>query len=225
MFLTQGEANSSLHSLPRTLSACKISSAQSEKKAVEEEHLYNIAVENKSEPSLSARPLPSLPLPPPLPPPMPPPRAVCRLTIDNQQANSPPPHLPSSEHAASPVVEEAPALPIPVQDGGVQEAKWATPRAQEGLQLAPRRPGSASLTGRRLTQHNPPPSAKINMSRTRTRSTAVRAGAIDDHSRLHASRTLGFMCTRTVRAGSCCVTKPQDSIMSPDVQTLRSRTT
>ena len=55
--------------------------------AVEEEHLHDIAVENESEPSLSATPWPSPPLPPPLPQrmPVPPPRAVRRLTMDNQQ--------------------------------------------------------------------------------------------------------------------------------------------
>ena len=44
---------------------------------------------------------------------MPPrPRAVRRLTMDNQQADSPPERSPSSEPAANPVVEEAPASPI-----------------------------------------------------------------------------------------------------------------
>ena len=72
----------------------------------EEERVNDSAIE--SEQSMSVTPS----LAPPLPPPMPPPRAVCRLTMDNQQADSPLPWSPSPEHAASPVVEEAPASPI-----------------------------------------------------------------------------------------------------------------
>ena len=118
MLLTQGEANTSLHSLPRTRSDCKISSKQSDL-AADGERLHDVAVESEleSEPFMSATPSPS----PPLPPPILPPRAVRRLTIDNNQSDSPPPRSPSPDRAASPVllsldrqceVEEAPASPM-----------------------------------------------------------------------------------------------------------------
>ena len=89
------------------------------KLAAEEERLHDVAVESEleSEPFMSATPSPS----PPLPPPILPPRAVRRLTMDKNQADSPPPRSPSPERAASPVplnldrrceVEKAPASPI-----------------------------------------------------------------------------------------------------------------
>ena len=53
----------------------------------------------------------------------------------------------------------------------------------------------------------PPPRARINTSRNRNRSTAVRA----DHSRLRASKTGSYMCTRSTRAGSLYVIMTQDS--------------
>ena len=48
----------------------------------------------------------------PLPPLMPPPRAVRRLTMENQQPELPLQRSPSPGRAASPVIEEAPALPM-----------------------------------------------------------------------------------------------------------------
>ena len=59
------------------------------KLAAEEERLHDVAVESEleSEPFMSATPSPS----PPLPPPILPPRAVRRLTMDKNQADSPPP--------------------------------------------------------------------------------------------------------------------------------------
>ena len=82
------------------------------KLAAEEERLHDVDVESNIERSLSATPLPSSPLQPAVPRPVPPPRAVRRLPIDDQQAtNSSPLRSPSPERAASPVVEEAPALP------------------------------------------------------------------------------------------------------------------
>ena len=78
-----------------------------DKLAAEEERLHDVAVvtaivQGESEPSLSAAPSPSPPLPQPQA--VPPPRAVRRLSMDNQRADSPPPRSPSPERAASPVV-------------------------------------------------------------------------------------------------------------------------
>ena len=53
----------------------------------------------------------------------------------------------------------------------------------------------------------PPPRARINTSRNRNRSTTVRA----DHSRLRASKTGSYTCTRSTRAGSLYVIMTQDS--------------
>ena len=53
----------------------------------------------------------------------------------------------------------------------------------------------------------PPPRARCNTSRNRNRSTTVRA----DHSRLRASKTGSYTCTRSTRAGSLYVIMTQDS--------------
>ena len=70
---------------------------------------------------------------------------------------------------------------------------------------------AAGSATRRVIQRRLPPRARINVSRTRTRSTAVRAGAAGDRRRLRASNTGCFMCTRTTMVGSRCVTLTQDS--------------
>jgi len=74
--------------------------------AAEEERLHDVAVVTAT--SLSAVPSPSPPSPQPQA--VPPPRAVRRLSMDNEQAVSPPPRSPSPERAASPVVA-VPAAP------------------------------------------------------------------------------------------------------------------
>ena len=176
--------------------------------------MHDNAVE--SEPSLSASPSLSSPVPSPLPPPVPARRAVRRLTMEIQQSDPPPPLSPSP--AAPPQVwssrkrRHPPSLTAP-------STGWRSMSGRTGHSRGARRSeaGSAtsslrtSPTGRRLTQRRPPPSARINMSRTRTRSTAVSAGAAGDRRLLHASSTGCFMCTWTMRAGSRCVTMPLDS--------------
>ena len=171
---------------------------------------------------MSATPSPS----PPLPPPMPPPRAVRRLTMDNQQTDSPPPRSPSPERAAIPVVEHRPSSTAPSTGwrsttSGRTRHSPGTTRQAAGSATSRRR---TSLTGRRLTQRRPPPRARINSSRTRTSSTAVRASAAGDRRRLRASRTWSFVCTRTTRAGSRCVTKPQDSKRAAHTTATRAST-
>ena len=150
VLFTQWGAKSSLLSLPRTQSACKISSAQSEvsgegrapsqycswKRKRTVLVRYAVAVAGVSQPLQQPLPLPM------------PPRAVCHLTMDNQQADSPPPRLQSPESAASPVVEEAYASPIVhCSQYRMEEHKQQngplgpTPRARQGLRLAQQRQG------------------------------------------------------------------------------------
>ena len=81
---------------------------------------------------------------------------------------------------------------LPVHDGGVQEAEWATLLAREGRLMAPHFPGGQRVrwaavlpnASRRVQQ----PTARINPSRTLNWSMTVHAGASCNSSRLHSSR-------------------------------------
>ena len=140
--------------------------------------------------SASAMRSPSKSLLPPLPQPQDaaPPRAVYRLAMGSRQAaDFPPPRSPSPGRAASPVVEEAPASPIVhcsqsrVEEYERQNGPLPGPQKIGGwlcdVQAACGSPARHGPTGSRLTRLRPPPRTIINTSRTRTRSTTVRADA------------------------------------------------
>ena len=80
----------------------------------------------------------------------------------------------------------------------------ACPSTTNGPPLRRRDPRARSAPPARSSRC-PPPRARINTSRNRSRSTAVSA----DHSRLRASKTGSYMCTRTTRAGSLYVIMTQ----------------
>ena len=141
----QGQEKSSQHSNATMPSAAR--TLQLKATLAGEERRHENPVESR--PSVTAS------VPPHLPPQdVAPPRAICRLSVDYQQAaDSPPPWslspaiLPGarrkSSHRRSSCMANHSLLPV--QDGEVRAAEWVTPRAQEGRRLAQRRPGGVRV--------------------------------------------------------------------------------
>ena len=102
-------------------------------------------------------------------------------------------------------------LVLTAQDGGVRPAERATPRAREVWRLAPRRPGGVRVrravvlpnTTRLPAQGSISLGLRLGVLPSALAPPAIAAGYA------HQDRVL--MCTRITRAGSRCVSMPQDS--------------